>query len=91
MHKITKLFLFYKLMLLLFCQVIYKHFYLRRDEVLSQCYKWKKDLLEGVAKLRSQGTSVATLMDYLKTLVKQIEVLKTTLSKIDSSQFEANE
>ena len=67
--------------------MILRHFYVRRKEVLLQCAQWKKELMDGIRKLRSQGTNVSVVIDYLKNLVKKIELLTTTLGKIDLSQF----
>ena len=74
-----------------FEKVILKHFYLRKKETLLQCEQWRKELVAGMKALRSQGANVTMVMDYMKTLLKQTDSLKTQLAKIDLSQFKDNE
>ncbi len=46
--------------------------------------------MAGLKTLRSQGTNVTMVMDYLKNLIKQTDALKMQLAKIDLSQFKEN-
>ena len=66
-----------------FLQVILQHFYLRQDEVVSQCERWKEEVSTGMKKMQDSGASVIHLKEYLRSLVKSIDTLKAELAKID--------
>lgn len=65
------------------CQVVLRHFLLRREEVLSQCQAWQVTLAEGIEKMQARGVATAHLKDYLRKLVKNVETLKIEIGKIE--------
>lgn len=75
-------------MLLFLFQVILQHFYLHQAEVLSQCERWKRDLVDGIAALQGTGVGVAHLKEQLRTLIKVVDTLRAELGKIKPSDFQ---
>jgi baculoviral IAP repeat-containing protein 6 len=65
-----------------FKEVILKHFYIRQKEILSQCNRWRQELVDGIKKHQSSGRSTQALYGYLKVLCKQMDLLKVELTKI---------
>ena len=64
-------------------QVILKHFYLRKEETLAQCKRWKEELAEGIKRLQGKKLNVQALIDYLKKIDRLTETLKAELDKIN--------
>ena len=68
--------------------MILRHFYLRQKEVVSQCDQWKAEVAEGIRKMQEAGAAIAHLKEFLRTLVKSVDTLKSELVKIKPSDFE---
>ena len=75
-------------LLLLLLQVVLKHFYMRKQEVLQQCERWTRSMIEGMQRLRAIGVSVTSIAESFKTLLRLIESLRTELYKIKPADFE---
>ena len=69
-------------------QIILRHFYLRKTEVLSQCELWKTELADGIRKMQESGVPVTHLKEYLVTLIKSVDMLKVEIDKIKPETFE---
>uniref|UniRef100_A0A1X7VLP9 UBC core domain-containing protein n=1 Tax=Amphimedon queenslandica TaxID=400682 RepID=A0A1X7VLP9_AMPQE len=71
-----------------FKQIILKHFYYRKEEILQQCNKWRTELVEGTIRLSLARSNGGALRRHCKDLVKQIDILKVELDTINPSDFD---
>ena len=68
-------------------QVVLQHFYLHKSKVLAECEEWKKQLVDGIAKMQESGGAVNHIKEYLRLLAKATDMLKVELDKIKPEDF----
>lgn len=72
--------------------MIYRHYHIRREEVLRQCRKWQKELESAVEKYHDDGSILKQIKSQLNKISQLLPTLQHVLyNNIDLSEFEKKE
>lgn len=72
-----------------FQQVIYRHYHIRKDEVLHQCKKWQKELESAVEKYHDDTSILKQIKAQLSKISQLLPTLQHVLyNSINLSEFE---
>ena len=76
----------------IFQQVIYRHYHIRKDEVLRQCRKWQKELESAVEKYHDDSSILKQIKAQLNRISQLLPTLQHVLyNSIDLSEFDKKE
>ena len=72
--------------------MIYRHYHIRKDEVLHQCRKWQKELESAVDKYHDDSSILKQIKAQLNKISQLLPTLQHVLyNNIDLSEFEKKE